>query len=186
MRYFAEVETLGELKKEFRRLALVNHPDHGGDACIMRDIICEYQRLAKILPDIELEPEEEENPAENTPAHEAPRFYCAYAPTSAGGANPHLARLATPVFSHKEICLMAKSLFVYGRLGETEDLRGFYRKLCRVIDPGQWKPYCDYHFNRKIAGESLKFMRKKVLNRMFTPNLWNLFKKSLENLQKAA
>lgn len=84
MRYFAEVETLGELKKEFRRLALVNHPDHGGDACIMRDIICEYQRLAKILPDIELEPEEEESPAENTPAHEAPRFYCAYAPTSAG------------------------------------------------------------------------------------------------------
>lgn len=81
---------------------------------------------------------------------------------------------------------MAKSLFVYGRLGETEDLRGFYRKLCHVIDPGQWKPYYDYHFNRKIAGESLKFMRKKVLNRMFTPNLWNLFKKSLENLQKAA
>lgn len=186
MPYFDKIETLGELKQLFRKLALENHPDHGGDVCIMRDIICEYQRLAKILPDIELEPEDGEITFENAPVNESLRFHCAYAPTSAGGVNLHLARLATPVYSHKEICLIAKSLFVYGRLSGTEELREFYRKLCRTIDPGQWKPYRDYHFNRKIAGESLTFMRKRVLNRIFTPNLWDLFKKSQENLQKAA
>lgn len=53
MPYFDEIETLCELKQKFRKLALANHPDHGGDVRVMRDIICEYQRLAKILPDVE-------------------------------------------------------------------------------------------------------------------------------------
>lgn len=194
MNYFAEIETLGELKKAFRKLALEHHPDHGGDAGIMRDIICEYQRLAQILPDMEpggiaFEPEEEDSSAENAPANEAnepTHFYCAYAPTSAGGANPHLARLATPLFSHKEICLMAKSLFVYGDLGATVNIQDFYRKLCRTIDPGQWMPYRDYLFNRRIAGRSLTLMKNRVLNRIFTTELWQLFKTSRANLQKAA
>lgn len=188
MSYFAEIETLGELKKAFRKLAFENHPDCGGDTGIMRDIICEYQRLASILPDIEPEPAnaDEASHVENTPASETPRFHCPYKPATAGGANPRLARLATPVFSHKEICLMAKSLFVYARLDEKEDLREFYRKLCLIIDPGQWKPYRDYYFDRKVALESLKLIRKKVLSRIFTAELWRLVKTSQANLQKAA
>lgn len=186
MRYFDEVETLGELKKEFRKLAIVNHPDHGGDARVMRDIICEYQRLVKILPDMELELEKEENTAENAPQPAAPRFSCAYRPTTSGGANPHLIRLAEPFYAHKDICQMAKTLFVYARLEGKEDIKEFYRKLCRLIDPGQWQSYRDYEFNSKVARKSLKLMREKVLNRVFTANLWNLVKISQANLQKAA
>lgn len=188
MQYFDEIETLGELKREFRKLALENHPDHGGDSLIMREIISEYQRLAKILPDVEpsMPDAEETSPAENSRMPETRRFSCPYKPETAGGANPHLVRLATPVYSHKEICLIAKSLFVYGRLGGTEELRGFYRKLCRIIDPGQWQPYRDYNFSPRIAKQSLDLMKTKVLNRVFTAELWKLFKASQSNLQNAA
>lgn len=81
---------------------------------------------------------------------------------------------------------MAKSLFVYARLEGKADIQEFYRKLCRLIDPGQWKPYCDYHFTPTIARESLKFMREKVLARVFDRELWFMIKTSQENLQKAA
>ena len=191
MRYFDKIETLGELKKKFRGLALEHHPDHGGDTRIMQEIISEYQRLVKILLDVKASPSE--NPAPSAPSKaspsekcEAPRFHCPYQPTTAGGSNPHLLRLATPAFSHKEMCLLAKSLFVYAGLCGKEDLREFYRKLCRIIDPGQCRPYCDYSFNRKVAMQSLKLMRTKILKRTFTSYLWNLFKTSQANLQKAA
>lgn len=175
MRYFDEIKTLGELKKKFRSLALEHHPDHGGDTRIMQEIISEYQKLVNIFAD-----------AKASAPHDASRFHCPYKPTTAGGANPDLLRLATPLFSHKEMCLLAKSLFVYAGLCGKEDLREFYRKLCRIIDPGQCRPYCDYSFNRKVAIQSLKLMHTKVLKRVFTSYLWGLFKASQANLQKTA
>ena len=188
MPYFDEIETLCELKQKLRKLALANHPDHGGDVRVMRDIICEYQRLAKILPDVEpsMPDAEETIPAENSRISETRRFSCPYMPTTSGGSNPHLARLASPVLSHREICLIAKTVFVYSRLGGMGDLPAFYRKLCSLIDPGQWQPYRDYNFNPRIAKQSLNLMKTKVLNRIFTAELWKLFKTSQSNLQKAA
>ena len=31
MKYFTSCRTMDELKKEYRRLAMLHHPDHGGD-----------------------------------------------------------------------------------------------------------------------------------------------------------
>lgn len=45
MKYFKNIETLEQLKKEYHRLALKNHPDHGGDVEIMKEINAEYQEL---------------------------------------------------------------------------------------------------------------------------------------------
>ena len=36
MKYFANIKTLEELKKEYKRLALENHPDRGGDVEVMK------------------------------------------------------------------------------------------------------------------------------------------------------
>ena len=44
-KYFKNVNTLAELKAEFRRLVLKNHPDMGGDTEVMKEINCEYDRL---------------------------------------------------------------------------------------------------------------------------------------------
>lgn len=45
MKYFANCNTLDELKKEFRRLAMIHHPDHGGDTATMQAINGEYEAL---------------------------------------------------------------------------------------------------------------------------------------------
>lgn len=42
MKYFNNCKTLEELKKEFRRLAMLHHPDRGGDAETMKQINAEY------------------------------------------------------------------------------------------------------------------------------------------------
>lgn len=42
MKFFAACTTLDELKKEYRRLAMIHHPDHGGDTATMQAINGEY------------------------------------------------------------------------------------------------------------------------------------------------
>lgn len=45
MKYFTTCKTLDELKKEFRRLAMLHHPDHGGDTETMKAINAEYDAV---------------------------------------------------------------------------------------------------------------------------------------------
>ena len=52
MKYFTNCHTIEELKKEYRRLALENHPDRGGDEQIMKAINLEYEKMAKILENV--------------------------------------------------------------------------------------------------------------------------------------
>ena len=49
MKYFKEIETIEELKKAYFRMALENHPDHGGDVEIMKAINNEYAEMQKVL-----------------------------------------------------------------------------------------------------------------------------------------
>ncbi len=42
MKYFAQCKNLEALKKEFRRLAMIHHPDRGGDVETMKEINNEY------------------------------------------------------------------------------------------------------------------------------------------------
>ena len=43
MKYFTNCATLDELKKEFRRLCMLHHPDRGGDTATMAAINAEYE-----------------------------------------------------------------------------------------------------------------------------------------------
>ena len=47
--YFTNVHTLAELKAEYRRLALMYHPDRGGSVDIMQQINAEHDRLFEVL-----------------------------------------------------------------------------------------------------------------------------------------
>lgn len=47
--YFINCHTLDELKKEFRRLCLIHHPDRGGDNDTMAAINAEYETLFPVL-----------------------------------------------------------------------------------------------------------------------------------------
>lgn len=44
-KYFSSCHTLEELKKEYKRLAMANHPDRGGDLRTMQEINAEYDNL---------------------------------------------------------------------------------------------------------------------------------------------
>lgn len=49
MKYFTKCTTLDELKKEYRRLTMIHHPDHGGDTATMQDINAEYADRFQVL-----------------------------------------------------------------------------------------------------------------------------------------
>ncbi len=47
--YFKNVNTLEELRKQYKELLKQHHPDNGGEVAIMQEINAEYDRLFKIL-----------------------------------------------------------------------------------------------------------------------------------------
>lgn len=48
MKHFTNINSLAELKKQYRTLAITNHPDKGGKVEIMQEINSEYDQLYKI------------------------------------------------------------------------------------------------------------------------------------------
>lgn len=49
MKYFTNCKTLDELKAEYRRLAMANHPDRGGDVETMKQINADHDAMFEIL-----------------------------------------------------------------------------------------------------------------------------------------
>lgn len=47
--FFKDVNTLEELKREYRRLVMIHHPDHGGDTATMQAINAEHDALFDAL-----------------------------------------------------------------------------------------------------------------------------------------
>jgi len=51
MEYFKNANTLQELRKQYRDLLKIHHPDNGGNVSDMQEINAEYDRLFKLLKD---------------------------------------------------------------------------------------------------------------------------------------
>lgn len=61
MRFFQNCNSIEELKKEFKRLALLHHPDKGGETATMQKINAEYQeRLKRGFKDAKEQTEDEQ------------------------------------------------------------------------------------------------------------------------------
>lgn len=52
MNYFGKITSFSDLKKEYRRLALLHHPDKGGDENAMKAINGEFERLYDIWKNV--------------------------------------------------------------------------------------------------------------------------------------
>ena len=52
MKWFRNVDNIEDLKAEYRRLAMENHPDRGGSTATMQQINAEYSELFERLKDI--------------------------------------------------------------------------------------------------------------------------------------
>lgn len=48
-KYFKNVNTLEELRKQYKELLKKYHPDNGGDVSVMQKVNAEYDKLFKIL-----------------------------------------------------------------------------------------------------------------------------------------
>lgn len=48
-KYFNNVNTLEELRKQYKELLKQYHPDNGGDVAVMQEVNTEYDKLFKIL-----------------------------------------------------------------------------------------------------------------------------------------
>ena len=51
MKYFQNITSLSELKKQYRELVKNNHPDKGGDTAVMQAINNEFEQLYNIWKD---------------------------------------------------------------------------------------------------------------------------------------
>ena len=51
MAYFKDVNTLEQLRKQYRDLLKIHHPDNGGNVSDMQEINAEYDKLFKALKD---------------------------------------------------------------------------------------------------------------------------------------
>lgn len=66
MRYFTNCRTLEELKKEYKKLALKNHPDCGGSEEIMKEINKQYDEAFEKVKNIHFNKEGKQYEKENT------------------------------------------------------------------------------------------------------------------------
>lgn len=65
-RYFIRIETLEDLKRQYKKLALKNHPDRGGDVEIMKEINAEYDLFFDDMKDYHRNAKGEVYTKENT------------------------------------------------------------------------------------------------------------------------
>ncbi len=50
-KYFENISTLEELRKQYKELLKIHHPDNGGNVSEMQEINSEYDRMFKLLKD---------------------------------------------------------------------------------------------------------------------------------------
>ena len=67
MRYFTNCRNLDELKKEYRRLSMIHHPDRGGDPEVMKAINAEHDEVFEILKRQHNETHDEHHQTTETP-----------------------------------------------------------------------------------------------------------------------
>ena len=65
MIYFQNINSLADLKKKYRRLAIDNHPDKGGSTETMQRINSEFEKLFAVWKDVPVSPTSDLNGYEN-------------------------------------------------------------------------------------------------------------------------
>lgn len=70
MTYFNNVRTLDELRKQYKELIKIHHPDNGGNVAEMQSINAEYDKLFKVLKN-----KHESETADNTSNDKSANMY---------------------------------------------------------------------------------------------------------------
>ena len=75
MKYFTGITTIDELKKVYRKLCQLNHPDNGGNVTIMAEINTEYTTVFNELKTAHNKTAEADTTGNTRPINECPEEY---------------------------------------------------------------------------------------------------------------
>nr|DAI22093.1 MAG TPA: protein phosphatase [Caudoviricetes sp.] len=74
-KYFEDITTINDLKKEYRRLIKANHPDNGGNTWVMAAINNEYENLFNELKHIQHQQAAADTTGRTKPMNETPEQF---------------------------------------------------------------------------------------------------------------
>ena len=163
MKYFTTCTTLDELKKEYRRLAMANHPDHGGDEATMKAINAEYDA---VFPAFKLAYNRTaETPTTETAQSTRSEFYTA---NGWKGSNYDSSR------SLKEIAQLVRQ-FVKEQFPTYKfSVRTSYASMCQELHVDLKEAPCKVYkdFDELTEEEKHTIIRKATRNDVFGLNSW--------------
>lgn len=164
MKYFTNCQTLDELKKEFRRLCMLHHPDRGGDTATMAAINAEYEAL---FPALKLAYNRTaETPTTETAASTRSEFYTA---NGWKGSNYEAGR------SLKEIAQQVRK-FVKEQFPTYKfSVRTSYASMCQELHVDIKEAPCKVYkdFEGLTWDEKHDLIRRMEYNHVFTLTSWN-------------
>lgn len=164
MKFFTNCTTLDELKKEFRRLCMIHHPDRGGDTATMAAINAEYEALFPVL-------KLAYNKTAETPTHETAASYRNEFYTQNGwkGSNYESAR------SLKEIAQLVRKFIKEQFPTYKFSVRTHYASMCQELTVEMKEAPCKiYKDFDELTEDDKSDLRKRMLyNNVFTLDCWN-------------
>lgn len=164
MKYFTACTTLDELKKEYRRLAMANHPDHGGDEATMKAINAEYDA---VFPAFKLAYNRTaETPTTETAQSTRREFYT---------ANGWKGSRYEPGRSLKEIAQLVRQ-FVKEQFPTYKfSVRTSYASMCQELHIDLKEAPCKVYkdFDELTEEEKRAVIHKATRNNVFGLSCWN-------------
>lgn len=164
MKYFTTCTTLGELKKEFRRLAMLHHPDHGGDTETMKAINAEYDAVFPAF-------KQAYNRTAKTPTAETAQSTRSEFYTANGwkGSNYESGR------SLKEIAQLVRQFIKEQFPTYKFSVRTSYASMCQELHVDMKEAPCKIYkdFEELTEEDKNGLIRRMTRNSVFTLSSWN-------------
>lgn len=163
MKYFTACTTLDELKKEYRRLAMANHPDHGGDEATMKAINAEYDA---VFPAFKLAYNRTaETPTTETAQSTRHEFYT---------ANGWKGSRYEPGRSLKEIAQLVRQFAKEQFPAYKFSVRTSYASMCQELHVDMKEAPCEIYkgFKELTKEEKATVVRKATRNSVFGLSSW--------------
>ena len=163
MKYFTTCTTLDELKKEYRRLAMANHPDRGGDEATMKAINAEYDA---VFPAFKLAYNRTaQTPTAETAQSTRSEFYTA---NGWKGSNYDSA------LTLKEIAQLVRQFIKEQFPTYKFSVRTSYASMCQELHVAMKEAPCKVHkdFEELTEEEKNAVIRKATRNHVFSLNSW--------------
>ena len=164
MKWFNRPASLEDLKAQYKRLALANHPDHGGSTEAMQEINAEYDMLFPVYR--AQHNAESTQPTTETAESTRSEFY-----TQNGWKGENY----DPRRSLKEIAQLVRAYCKEFYPGFKFSVRTKYASMCQEliceIKEAPCKVYKD--FEALTDDEKLAIIRRMEYNRVFTLTSWN-------------